>query len=102
MTEAQTRTPLTLEELRSRREEILEIAARHGARNIRVFGSVVRGEAGEGSDVDFLVEMQRGRSLLDLAGFHLDLEDLLGCRVDIGTQVKPRLRERVEAEAVLL
>ena len=70
--------------------------------NIRVFGSVARGEAGEGSDVDFLVDIESGRSLFDLGAFYADLEDLLGCEIDVGTQIKARLREQVESEAVLL
>ena len=67
---------------------------------MRVFGSVVRGEARPGSDVDLLFDMEPGRSLLDLAGLHLELEDLLGFPVEIGTDVKPRIRERVLAEAI--
>jgi len=86
--------------LRRRRSEILAAAARHGASNVRVFGSVVRGEARPGSDVDLLVDMEPGRSLLDLAGLHLELEDLLGFPVEIGTDVKPRIRDRVLAEAI--
>lgn len=97
-----TRTPPSLEELRGRRDEILEIAARHGVFDIRVFGSVVRGDADEGSDVDFLVNIEKGRSLLDLGGFYADLEDLLGCEIDVGMQVKPRLRDQIEAELVPL
>jgi predicted nucleotidyltransferase len=88
--------------LRSRRSAILEAAARHGAGNVRVFGSIARGEAGPGSDIDLLVDMEPGRSLLDLAGLHLELEDILGFRVEIGTDVKPRLRDRVHAEAIRL
>lgn len=90
--------------LKPKRKEILEIAARHGAYNIRVFGSVVRGEAGPHSDVDFLVEMEPGRSLLDLGGLVMDLQDLLGRPVGV---VEPEglhwyVRERVLAEAVPL
>lgn len=103
-----TRSPLAasrppdLDELRSRRDEILKIAARHGVFDIRVFGSVARGDAGDGSDVDFLVDIEKGRSLFDLGGFYADLEDLLACKIDVGTDVKPRLRDRVLAEAVPL
>jgi predicted nucleotidyltransferase len=93
--------PPTLDELRSRRGEILSVAHRHGASNVRVFGSVARGEEGA-NDVDLLVELEDGRSLLDLAELHVELEDLLACRVDVAEQVKPRLREIVEAEAVPL
>ncbi len=91
-----------IEELRQRREEILTIAARHGAHNVRVFGSVVRGEAGPESDIDFLVEMDAGRSLLDLARLLMDLEDALCRGVDV---VEPEglhwyLRDRILREAV--
>lgn len=95
-------TPPTITMLRERREEILSVAARHGASNVRVYGSVARGEARPASDIDVLVDMEEGRSLLDLAALHLELEELLGYPVEIGTDVKPRLRERVEAEAVAL
>ncbi len=90
--------------LRTRREEILRIAAKHGAHNVRVFGSVARGEADETSDVDFLVEMEPGRSLLDLGGLLIDLEGLLGRPVDVVTErgLKPRIRPRVLNEAVAL
>ena len=88
--------------LRSQRAEILAAAAKYGASNVRVFGSVVRGEAHLGSDVDVLVDLEEGRSLLDLAGLHLELEALLGVPVEIGTDVKPRFRERVATEAIRL
>lgn len=92
----------TMKMLQMRREEILAAAARHGASNVRVYGSVARGEARPVSDIDVLVDVEEGRSLLDLAALHLELEDLLGFSVEIGTDVKPRLRERVRAEAVVL
>jgi hypothetical protein len=90
--------------LQSKRDEILRIAAKHGAHNVRVFGSVARGEAGEKSDVDFLVEMESGRSLFDLGGLLIDLENLLGRHVDVVTErgLKPRIRTRVLNEAVAL
>ena len=88
--------------LRELRGEILSVAARHGASNLRVYGSVVHGEARPESDIDLLVDMEAGRSLLDLAALHLELEDLLGFPVEIGTDVKPRLRERVHADAITL
>jgi predicted nucleotidyltransferase len=90
--------------LREKRDEILRIAARHGARNLRVFGSRARGDADEGSDVDLLVEMEPGRSLLDLGGLQYELEQLLGCSVDIVTErgLKARIRHRVLQEAVPL
>ncbi|MGH7165230.1 MAG: nucleotidyltransferase family protein [Nitrospiraceae bacterium] len=88
--------------LKEKREEVLKIAARHGARNVRIFGSVARGEADRESDVDFLVEMDTGRSLFDLGGLLADLEALLGCKVDVVTEkgLKDRIRERVLREAV--
>ena len=90
--------------LSEKREEILRIAAKHGARNVRVFGSAATGELGEGSDVDILVDLDEGRSLLDLAGLMLELQELLGRPVDIGTAkgLKPRYRERILSEAVPL
>jgi uncharacterized protein len=95
---------ITQELLRGKREEILRIAARCGARNIRVFGSLVRDQMDERSDVDFLVDMEPGRSLLDLGQLQLELEALLGRRVDIATEagLKGRIRERVYREAVPL
>ena len=90
--------------LKEKREEILCICAKHGARNVRVFGSVARGEADEQSDIDLLVDMEPGRSLLDLGGLLMDLQALLGQKVDVVTErgLKPRIRERVLAEAVAL
>jgi predicted nucleotidyltransferase len=93
-----------LDRLRMRRGEILSYAVSHGARNVRVFGSAARGDAGTTSDVDLLVEMEPGRSLLDLVGLWQDLEDLLGTHVDVVSDggVSPYLRERIDAEAVPL
>jgi predicted nucleotidyltransferase len=90
--------------LREKREEILRIAARHGARNVCVFGSAARGEAGDESDVDLLVEFEPGRSLLEHAALWLDLQELLGCKVDVVSDrgIKPRIRDRVLKEAVPL
>jgi hypothetical protein len=90
--------------LRAKRDEILQIAASHGARNLRVFGSVARGEADEQSDIDLLVEMEPGRSLMDHAALWLDLQALLGRKVDVVSDrgLKPRIRDRVLAEAVPL
>jgi predicted nucleotidyltransferase len=96
------RPPPSLEELQARREEVLAICARHGASNVRVFGSVATGEADENSDLDLLVDMERGRSLFDPAALIGDLEDLLGCAVDAATSVKERVRDRVLVEAVPL
>jgi predicted nucleotidyltransferase len=90
--------------LGEKRDEILRIAASHGASNVRIFGSVARGEADSRSDVDFLVELERGRSLLDHAALMIDLENLLGRRVDVATErgLKPHIRERILEEAVRL
>ena len=90
--------------LRLKKKEIQQIARQNGARNLRVFGSVARGEAAEGSDLDLLVEMEPGRSLLDLVAIKQDLEELLACKVDVVTEaaVSPYLRERVLNEAVRL
>lgn len=90
--------------LRRKRDEVLRIADRYGARRVRVFGSVARGETGPASDVDLLVEMEPGRSLLDLVALWQDLEDLLGCRVDLVTEggLSPYLRDRIHAQTVAL
>ena len=87
--------------LQEKREEILRIAARRGAYNVRVFGSVARGEARPDSDVDFLVELKPNRSLLDLGGLLMDLQDLLECEVDVLTEagLRDRIRQRVLSEA---
>ncbi len=86
--------------VKEKRAEILRIASQYGAREIRVFGSVARGEDDRESDVDFLVELEPGRSLLDLGGLQMELESLLGCRVDVVTTrgLKARIRERVLRE----
>jgi predicted nucleotidyltransferase len=91
-----------IEELiKDRREEILRIAARHGAHNVRVFGSVVRGEARPDSDVDFLVDMDPGRTLLDMGGLVMELREILGREVDVVTErgLKARIRDRIIKEA---
>jgi len=90
--------------LKEKRSEILRICAKHGARNVRVFGSVARGEADEQSDIDLVVEFEPGRSLLDHAALWLELQELLGCKVDVVSVrgIKPRIRERVLREAIPL
>jgi predicted nucleotidyltransferase len=90
--------------LRERREDIIRIAAQYGAHNVRIFGSVSRGEEQEDSDVDFLVEFEPGRSLLDHAGLMLELQELLGRSVDIGTPngLRSPYRERILREAMPL
>jgi uncharacterized protein len=93
---------ITLDVLHARRHEILEIARRRGARNVRVFGSVARGDADGTSDLDLLVDMEEGRTLVDLAAMERELSELLGCRVEVGTALTPRVRARVLREAVAL
>jgi predicted nucleotidyltransferase len=96
---------MTLEELRAtQRESIVRIAAKRGAKNVRVFGSVARGESDQMSDIDFLVDLEPGRTLFDLSGLLADLERLLKQRVDVVTVrgLRPRVRERVLAEAIPL
>ena len=90
--------------LKDKREDILHIAARHGARNVRIFGSVARGEADEKSDIDVLVDMEPGRSLLDMGGLLMDLQGLLGRKVDVATEkgLRDRIRDRVLNEAIPL
>jgi predicted nucleotidyltransferase len=101
-----TEKSLTLDDLRARRDEILELAARYGASNVRVFGSVARGEATPESDVDLLVEMPEGTSMFDLVGLWLDFKDLLGCDVSLITDDEyprnERFMSRVRKDAVPL
>jgi hypothetical protein len=86
------------------REDILKLASRHGASNVRIFGSVARGEAEAGSDVDFLVTLEEGRDLFDLGALLMDLQDLLHLQVDVVTEhaLHRRIRSRVMKEAVSL
>ena len=94
-----------MQELRTtKRDEILRVAATRGARNIRVFGSVARGENDARSDIDFLVDLEPDRSLFDLSGLLIDLEAVLQTEVDVVTErgLRPRVRERVLREAVPL
>ena len=96
---------MDLNQLRKKhRREILRLAARHGARQIRVFGSVARNEADTQSDVDFLVDMEPGRSLMDMGGLQMGLQELLDCNVDVVSAkgLRARMRDRVLEEAVLL
>ena len=87
--------------LKTRRDQILETAHKHGAFDVRVFGSVARGDARPDSDIDFLVRLEAGRSLLDLARLLRELQALLGCNVDIVTEagLRPRIRVQVLREA---
>ena len=92
------------EVLQQKHDEILALSARHGACNVRVFGSMARGEADEQSDLDLLVDMEPGRSLFDMGALLIELEELLGRSVDIVTEkgLKERIRPRVLEEAVPL
>lgn len=92
------------EVLSDKKDEILAIAAKHGARNVRVFGSVALGTADVNSDVDFLVDLADDRSLFDLGGLLMDLQTLLGRKVDVVTEKALHwyIRDRVLAEARLL
>ena len=90
--------------LQDKREAILSLAARRGARNVRIFGSAARGDAGPDSDVDFLVDLDADRSLLDLGGLLMDLRELLGRDVDVVTEPSLHwyIRDRILREAVPL
>lgn len=93
---------VTLDNIRrEKRTEIVNLGEKYGARNIRVFGSVARGDNHAASDVDLLVDMDQGRTLFDLAGFVADVQDLLGVRVDVVTLGGLRyLRDQILSEAV--
>lgn len=89
-----------LDRLRLNRADVIRLAAGHGARNVRVFGSVVRGDSTTQSDIDFIVDMDPGRSLLDLVALSDDLEALLGRSVDVLTtrSIHPYVRDRIAKE----
>jgi predicted nucleotidyltransferase len=95
---------MTLPQLTAQRERILDFARRHGATQVRVFGSTVRGEATPTSDVDLLVDLEPDRSLIDLGAFLMDVQDLLGCRVDMMAEegLHAHVRDRILGEAVPL
>ena len=90
--------------LQEKREDILHIAMKRGAYNVRIFGSVARGEDDERSDIDFLVDMEPGRSIFDLGGLLMELQDLLGHQVDVVTErgLRARIKEEVLREAIPL
>jgi predicted nucleotidyltransferase len=94
----------TKEIISEKREQILALAANYGASNVRVFGSVANGTADEASDVDFLVDLEKGRNLLDLGGLLMDLQKLLGRSVDVVTAngLRKRIREDVLKQAITL
>jgi uncharacterized protein len=93
-----------LAELRDKRSEIIDLARARGASHVRVFGSVAGGEAGEGSDVDFIVDLEPGRGLFDLGGLLMDLRDLLKRDVDVVSErgLRPSVAARMLADAVEL
>ncbi len=93
-----------VQKLQTQRQAILAIAQTYGASNLRIFGSVARGEDDNASDLDLLVDLEPNRSLLDLGGLVMDLQDLLGCPVDVVTAkgLKPRIRDQVLQEAIEL
>ena len=96
---------MSLEELQSRyRKQILVLAGKRGAHNVRVFGSLARGEQTAGSDIDLLVDFEPGRSLLDLTGLWLDLQQVLGCKVDVVSSrgLRPRVAAEVLRDAIPL
>ncbi len=94
-----------LDQIRTKwKADILRLAQKHGARDIRVFGSVARGESSAASDLDLLIDMEEGRSLFDLIHFEQDLEELLGCKVDVVTDdgLHPLLRDDIYHDALPL
>ncbi len=100
----QNREMLPSQALASKRNQVLALAAAQGARRVRVFGSVARGLDKEGSDLDLLVDLPRGTSLLRIVGLKLDLEDALGVKVDLCTEAElhPDLKARILSEALPL
>jgi predicted nucleotidyltransferase len=102
MTEVHRRSPVTLMDVRNHRAEITEIAQRYGVQNIRVFGSVARGESDQNSDLDLLVDVLPGHGLLAVSAFAGEVEERLQVPTQVATVsgLKPRIRERVIAEAV--
>ena len=95
---------VTLESLRrEKKPDILRLAEMYGAHDVRIFGSVARGDNRDDSDIDFLVEFDKGRTLFDLVGLRLDLQELLGATVEVVTPNSLRyIRDRVVAEAQAL
>ncbi|MEJ2102354.1 MAG: nucleotidyltransferase family protein [Desulfobacterales bacterium] len=87
--------------LKKKRNAVMALAAKHGAKNLRIFGSTARGESGPESDIDLLVKMENDRSLLDLSALRLDLVDLLGVKVDVVSEdgLYWLLRRRILKEA---
>jgi uncharacterized protein len=98
------RRAVTMDEVRAHRDAIKRLGEHFGVRNIRVFGSVARGEATPDSDLDLLVDAERGHGYFDMAGFALGVEDELGVMTQVATPrgLKLRIRDRVLHEAVAL
>jgi predicted nucleotidyltransferase len=96
---------MSIEQLiKEKRAEILEITSLHGATKVRIFGSAARGTSKPGSDIDLLIQLQAGRSLLDIVAIKQDLEDLLDCKVDVVTEaaLSPYIKDDVLQQAVSL
>lgn len=96
---------MTLEELRKmRRDDILRLASSYAVRNVRVFGSCARGDSSPSSDIDFLVDLEPGRTLMDLGGLLMELQELLQTRVDVATlgMLRPKVKEAAVRDAVPL
>lgn len=87
---------MTIGEIRAQREVILGVASRHGARNVRLFGSTARGTSGSNSDVDLLVDLEPGRTLLDLGGLLMEMQSVIGARVDVANDrmLRPEIRDQ--------
>jgi predicted nucleotidyltransferase len=95
---------VTLAEIRAHKDAIAKLGRKYGVSNIRVFGSVARGEADQDSDLDLLIDVAPGHGYFDMAAFALDVEDILGVFTQVATErgLKERMRERILAEAVVL
>ena len=95
---------IKIEQILKKREEILKTCAKYGAYDVRIFGSIARGEADELSDIDILVKFESGRTLLDHAGLILELEKILKCKVDVVSEkgLKPRIKNRILKEVISL
>jgi len=104
VTELPLPVPSLSERLLAARQQVLSVAHRHGAHNLRIFGSVARGLDRPDSDLDLLVDFKEGQSLLETIALRLELERLLGCRIDLAEpgQLHPRIQKQVIAEAVPL
>lgn len=89
-----------LEQIRNHKAEILSLASKHGVKDVRVIGSVARGEDDENSDIDFLVNMEKDRSLLDYVGFKLDMEDIFLRKVDLVCEsaIRDKFKNKIETD----